>query len=447
MQENTHHLNLPYIMPAQAQKHVTHNEALRVLDRIVQISVLAAEVEEPPPTPEAGERYILGSNPTAQWQGKAGYLASFVDGAWFYSKPERGWLAWDRSKSELLVYVEEGWRTLVRKTNAQTESLGINGEASQSERFVVQSDSVLFNHDGTDHRMKLNKKSVPDIASIILQTNFSGRAELGLSGDDDFTLRVSEDGVQWQDAVRINHKSGHVLFPADALEISSDLISNLLPDSGRFHSSSQQQALLSNTASQPGYLSAFNGASLTYPFKFINNNGTFGQSSNPLDPTMAELITKIYGPAGSRFGPEFWCMKIEAGPGQSSMRTINGDDFYRATIVSPNPRPRRFTTGFFCKADTGKISLIAPNGTLKRLLRDGNSVAPGTSGVVVLPEDGWVYFEMQIMRSNISFEQNDMSLMMLPDSVGFFALPRVTPGWLGIGGDVAIVTNDRVFGG
>ena len=38
--DETPNLTLPYIMAAQAQKHVTHNEALRALDAVVQLSVL-----------------------------------------------------------------------------------------------------------------------------------------------------------------------------------------------------------------------------------------------------------------------------------------------------------------------------------------------------------------------------------------------------------------------
>jgi len=41
-------LSLPYIMPAQAQKHVTHNEALAKLDVIVQLSVLSMNLKSPP---------------------------------------------------------------------------------------------------------------------------------------------------------------------------------------------------------------------------------------------------------------------------------------------------------------------------------------------------------------------------------------------------------------
>ena len=42
-------LSLPYILPAQAQKHVTHNEALRMLDLLVQLVVTSRQVTTPDP--------------------------------------------------------------------------------------------------------------------------------------------------------------------------------------------------------------------------------------------------------------------------------------------------------------------------------------------------------------------------------------------------------------
>ena len=42
MTDTTAILGLPYLLPSQAQKHVTHNEALRQLDALVQLS--AAEI-------------------------------------------------------------------------------------------------------------------------------------------------------------------------------------------------------------------------------------------------------------------------------------------------------------------------------------------------------------------------------------------------------------------
>ena len=41
-------LSLPFIQPNQAQKHVTHNTALRVLDGIIQLAVIARDLDSPP---------------------------------------------------------------------------------------------------------------------------------------------------------------------------------------------------------------------------------------------------------------------------------------------------------------------------------------------------------------------------------------------------------------
>ena len=57
MSDATTHLLLPYILAAQAQKHVTHNEALQLLDTLVQAGVEDRSRSSPPAaTPAEGER-------------------------------------------------------------------------------------------------------------------------------------------------------------------------------------------------------------------------------------------------------------------------------------------------------------------------------------------------------------------------------------------------------
>lgn len=51
-------------MAAQAQNHVTYNEALRILDGIVQLSVKDRDLTVPPASPADGDRYIVGSGAT-----------------------------------------------------------------------------------------------------------------------------------------------------------------------------------------------------------------------------------------------------------------------------------------------------------------------------------------------------------------------------------------------
>ena len=54
--DETPNLGLPYIMAAQSQKHVTHNEAIRALDAVVQLSVLDRDLSAPPGSPVEGGR-------------------------------------------------------------------------------------------------------------------------------------------------------------------------------------------------------------------------------------------------------------------------------------------------------------------------------------------------------------------------------------------------------
>jgi len=102
-------LALPYLAAAQAQKHVTHNEALRKLDGLVQLAVEASGATSPPGSPAEGARYLLGASPTGAWAGQGGALAVYADGAWWFAAPQIGWLAFDRAADQLLVRKAGGW--------------------------------------------------------------------------------------------------------------------------------------------------------------------------------------------------------------------------------------------------------------------------------------------------------------------------------------------------
>ena len=59
--DQTPNLKLPYILPSQAQKHVTHNEALRLLDAVVHLSVRSRSRNDAPETPTGGDRYLVAA--------------------------------------------------------------------------------------------------------------------------------------------------------------------------------------------------------------------------------------------------------------------------------------------------------------------------------------------------------------------------------------------------
>src|SRR2546421_13099958 len=102
--DNTPNLQLPYLIAAQAQKHVTHNEALRALDAVVQLLVLDKDLASPPGSPTDGSRYIVASSPTGAWTGQAAKIAAYQDGAWMFYTPREGWLAWVGDEDKLYAW-------------------------------------------------------------------------------------------------------------------------------------------------------------------------------------------------------------------------------------------------------------------------------------------------------------------------------------------------------
>jgi len=211
--DETPNLTLPYIMAAQAQKHVTHNEAIRALDAIVQLAVLDRDLTAPPGSPADGDRYIPASGATGAWAGKDGQIAAWQDNAWMFYAPQEGWLAWVADEDKLLAWDGSAWGEISSDTNP-TPLVGVNTTADITNRLSVSSTNTLLTHEGSDHRVKINKNAVLDTASLLFQTNWSGRAEFGLTGDDDWHVKTSADGTNWNEALVADKDNGAVRFPA-----------------------------------------------------------------------------------------------------------------------------------------------------------------------------------------------------------------------------------------
>src|SRR5688572_23915584 len=112
MPETTTHLLLPYLLAAQAQKHVTVNEALRLLDAMVQLAVLDRTRTGPPSSPDDGDRHIVASGATGLWSGWDLNVAYRVDGAWMRLVPRPGWGAWVEDETTLVIWTGAAWERL-----------------------------------------------------------------------------------------------------------------------------------------------------------------------------------------------------------------------------------------------------------------------------------------------------------------------------------------------
>ncbi len=210
--EQSPNLLLPYIMPSQAQKHVTHNEAVRMLDALVHLAVLDRDLTAPPASPQDGDRYIVADGSTAEWAGREGTIAARQDGAWSFFSPCEGWVAWVRDEALLLVFDGTGWTAAA----ADAPIFGVNAPADETNRLTVAAAATLLSHDGAGHQLKINKLAPEETASLLFQTTFSGRAEMGITGSDDFRVKVSPDGTQWIEALVIDRATGSVTLPQTA---------------------------------------------------------------------------------------------------------------------------------------------------------------------------------------------------------------------------------------
>lgn len=210
MSDNTPSLQLPYILPAQAQKHITHNEALDQLDQLVQLVVTAYDATTPPAEPQEGTAYTIGSNATNEWAGLEGKIASWQNGGWVFTAPKSGWRA-STPAGDFRIFDGAAWKDARCFTGLHNlPALGVGATADDSNKLVVSSDATLLTHAGAGHQVKINKSGEANTASVLFQSNWTGHAEMGLSGSNNFNIKVSADSGNWINAISIARDDGTV---------------------------------------------------------------------------------------------------------------------------------------------------------------------------------------------------------------------------------------------
>jgi len=216
--DRTPNLNFPYVMPGQVLKYLTQNEALRSLDIRVQTRADTRTMSVPPMAPVEGAAYIV-PQPAGDWDEAPGTVMVWQDGAYQSYAPTAGWLVYVVDEAAFVYHDGSTWLALPSGGgNGVTETvnrLGVNATADDTNRLTVSAPSSLFNHAGSDHRISVNKASETDTSAVIFQTGFSGRAEFGLNGSDDFSLKVSADGQTFEEAFQISAGSATTEFKQD----------------------------------------------------------------------------------------------------------------------------------------------------------------------------------------------------------------------------------------
>lgn len=90
----TPRLGLPFLAAGQAQKELTHNEALALADAAICPAIQAVGVDAPPANPVLGQCWIVGAAPSGAWTGQAQALAIWTSGGWRFVPAVDGLQAW-----------------------------------------------------------------------------------------------------------------------------------------------------------------------------------------------------------------------------------------------------------------------------------------------------------------------------------------------------------------
>ena len=103
---------LPLLAVAQAQKEITHNEALVIIDALLHMAVEAALPTPPAVTDnDIGKSWAINGVPTGAWANKAGQIAFWIGGSWRFVVPHEGMRVWNRVTRRHSIYISGQWTT------------------------------------------------------------------------------------------------------------------------------------------------------------------------------------------------------------------------------------------------------------------------------------------------------------------------------------------------
>ncbi|WP_419756385.1 hypothetical protein [Brevundimonas sp.] len=130
-----------------------------------------------------------------------------------------------RDEAVVVVRDQAGWTPLggwLGQAQGLTR-LGLGTTADAANPLSAKLNSALFTAleadeggDG-DLRLTFNKQAAGDVLSLLFQSGYAARAELGLVGDDDLGLKTCDEGGVWRSVFRVDRTTGRVAFDQGAV--------------------------------------------------------------------------------------------------------------------------------------------------------------------------------------------------------------------------------------
>ncbi|MBB5730560.1 DUF2793 domain-containing protein [Sphingomonas prati] len=111
MAEASARFGLPAIVAGQAQKEVTHNEALAILDIVVHPVVETLTLAVPPGDPRIGQSWAVPADGVGAWTRRQGQIACWTNGGWRFVMPTPGMTAWIVDAGQHAFWTGAAWST------------------------------------------------------------------------------------------------------------------------------------------------------------------------------------------------------------------------------------------------------------------------------------------------------------------------------------------------
>lgn len=109
MAGTTDRYGIELLASGQAQKEVSHNEALLRIDALLHAAVESRSLAAPPAAPTPGQCWIVADGASGAWAGQSGRFAHFRDGGWRFVAPQEGCLVWVRGEGVFARLTPWGW--------------------------------------------------------------------------------------------------------------------------------------------------------------------------------------------------------------------------------------------------------------------------------------------------------------------------------------------------
>lgn len=140
MSSETMRLQMSLLQPAQAQKHVTVNEALMRLDGLVNMVLQSVSTPVPPETVLNGQCWAVPSSPQGAWSGQAGTIAIGSNGGWIFVPPVAGMRAFVADRGAEAIHDGASW--VVGALTLGASGSGLIAGMAQDEVILTAGTSV-----------------------------------------------------------------------------------------------------------------------------------------------------------------------------------------------------------------------------------------------------------------------------------------------------------------